>query len=71
MRLHVYASLAKICVVSAIEDSPADIVDECAVPLYGKPTHIELPECPRHELEQVVRMYQHLFQTTPGVTDGA
>ena len=55
------ASRAKISVVSAIEDASADIVDECAVPPYGQPTYIELPECPRHELEQVVRKYQHLF----------
>ena len=55
------ASRARICTVSVIEETPADIVDECAVPLYGQPTHIELPECPRSELEKIVRKYQHLF----------
>ena len=62
---------AKICSVAAIGDTSADIIDECAVPLYGQPTHIELPECSRPELEKVVWEYQHLFQTTPGVTDTA
>ena len=61
----------KICVVSAIEDASADIVEECAVPLHGQPTHFELLECPRHELEHVVWKYQYLFRTTPGVTDAA
>ena len=65
------ASRARICAVSAIEEAPADIVDECAVPLYGQPTHIELPECPRCVLQKVAQEYQHLFRTTPGVTDAA
>ena len=38
-----HALRPRICAVAAIEDAPADIADECAVPLYGQTTCIETP----------------------------
>ena len=62
---------AKVCAIAGIEQPNTDVIDECAVPMYQKPTSIDLPECPKHSLMTVVRKNQSLFRTTPGVTDSA
>ena len=46
-------------------------MDECAVPNYDDSPSLELPECPVPALLSVVREYQDLFRTTPGVTEEA
>lgn len=61
----------KICAIRVLEKPGTDVVDECAVPNYQKPVSIELPECPALALQTVVKEYQALFRTTPGVTDTA
>lgn len=61
----------KVCAVAAVEEPNTDVVDECAVPLFHKPPHVELPECPNPLLRGVVKEYYELFRTTPGVTEAA
>lgn len=37
---------AKVCAIAGREQANTDVIDECAVPMYQKPTSIDLPECP-------------------------
>jgi len=60
---------ARACAIVALESPGTDVVDECAVPSYHKPSSIELPECPEFHFECVVEQYRNLFCTTPGVTE--
>ena len=60
---------ASACIITAMEQPDVDVVEECAVPMYDKPASIELPECSNVEFHNVVHKYEHLFRTTPGVTD--
>ena len=60
---------ARACAIVALESPGTDVVDECAVPSYHKPSSIELPECPESRFQCVVEEYRNLFRTTPGVTE--
>lgn len=62
---------ARACAIAEIEEHGTDIIDECAIPMYQKATSVDLPECPRSSLMTVVHKHQHLFRTTPGVTNAA
>ena len=62
---------AKLCIIRALEEPRADVIDECAVPNYHKPVEIEFPECSLPSFQTVIEEYQSLFRTTPGVTEAA
>ena len=62
---------ARACAIAGIEEQGTDVIDECAIPMYQKATSVEFPECPKSSLRTVVRKYQSLFRTTPGVTNAA
>ena len=62
---------ARACAIAEIEEHGTDIIEECAIPMYQKATSVDLPECPRSSLMTVVHKHQHLFCTTPGVTNAA
>ena len=62
---------ARACAIAAVDEMESDMVDDCAIPLYHKPTSIELPECSREGLCAVVKEHEYLFRTTPGVTQAA
>ena len=62
---------ARACAIVGIDEHGANVKDECEVPMYQKATSVELPECPKSSLMTVVRKYQSLFRTTPGVTNAA
>ena len=60
---------AKICAISALEAPPIDIADECAVPMFGRASNYELPQCQTQSLQSVIHAYSDLFRTVPGRTD--
>ena len=62
---------ARACAIVALEQSEADVVDDCAVRNYHKAPNIELPECSDFCLYSVVDKHRDLFCTTPGVTEAA
>ena len=64
-------SQARACAITALEQPGTGVVDECAVPNYDDSPSLELPECPVPAFHSVVREYQDLFRTTPGVTKEA
>ena len=59
------------CAVAAVEEPNTDVVDECAVPLFHKPPHVKLPECPNPLRRQVLKEYYELFRTSLGITEAA
>ena len=62
---------AKICAVSVLEATPVDIADECAIPMYGRASNYELPQCQTQSLQPVIHAYCDLFRTVPGKTNAA
>ena len=62
---------AKICAVSALQATPVDIADECAIPMYGRASNYELPLCQTQSLQPVIHAYCDLFRTVPGKTNAA
>jgi len=52
---------AKVCAIAGIEQPNTDVIDECAVSMYQKPTSIDLLECPKHSLMTVARKNQRAF----------
>ena len=59
-------SKVKTCAISAIQHSPIDITDECAIPMFGRALNYEFPQCQSPILNSVVHTYRDLFQTVPG-----
>ena len=53
---------AKIWSVATGDKTSVDVSDECAIPLFQKPTEIEFPECPQSDLNVVVKEYSKLFK---------
>ena len=62
---------AKVCAVATIAASHVDIVDECAIPMFGDAVKYELPQCQNHGLQSIVHAYRNLFRTVPGKTQVA
>ncbi|KAL5505558.1 hypothetical protein EMCRGX_G007010 [Ephydatia muelleri] len=54
--------------VEDAEDKLHTMVEDCAIPLFGKPGKYELPQFIKPGLAAVVNEYQDLFITLPGTT---
>ena len=48
-----------------------DAVEDCMVPKFKEPPHIDYPECTSPGLAEIVHEYKELFQSIPGSTDVA
>ena len=57
--------------ITAIDELTRDAVEECMVPKFKEPPHIDHPECASPGLAEVVHEYKELFQSIPGSTDVA
>ena len=57
--------------IKAIDGFTRDAVEECMVPEFKEPPHIDYPECASPGLTELVHEYKELFQSTLGSTDVA
>ena len=62
---------SKVCATAAINNAHTDIVNECAIPVFGDAVKYELPQSQSHNLQSIVHAYRNLFQTIPGKTQEA
>jgi len=62
---------AHLCAIQSQNELSADLVDECAIPNYKRPSEIDIPKCSDVQLEYVVDQFKGVFCTTPGKTDDA
>ena len=60
---------AKRYATTAIGNSNHDIIDECSIPLYDKPISFDVSPCSDTKIGAVLKEYQHLFRSTPGITN--
>ena len=62
---------AKICAVEAFDEPAGEIVDSCAIPLFGKATvpAFDVPKCTNKLLLAVLEQHKDLFSTVPGHTE--
>ena len=59
---------AKRYATAAILNSSPDVVDECSIPQYNKPISFDMPPCSDAKISAVLKEYQHLFRSMPGIT---
>ena len=60
---------SKVCATAMLDDSTADPVDECSIPLFNEKTRYDLPKYENESLASVIKEYQDIFCTTPGVSN--
>ena len=60
---------AKRYATAAVGNSNHDIIDECSIPQYDKPIFFDMPPCSDTNISAVLQEYQHLFRSTPGITN--
>ena len=53
---------------AAIGASNHDVADECSIPQYNKPISFDLPCSNDTKINTVLKEYQHLFRSVPGIT---
>ena len=61
----------RICAVEAYDEPAGEVIDSCAIPLFGKatlPTY-DVPNCTNKLLLAVLEQQKDLFSTTPGHTE--
>ena len=62
----------KACVVNVLTETTEDLVDDCAIPLFGnKPLQYDIPLCNISTLAPLLDQYRNLFKTCPGSTNVA
>ena len=67
--VQVHRATAESCAVAPAEETPEDVVDECAIPEFGSTSSIELPEHAGMGFTTIVEEYRDLFRMAPGATD--
>ena len=62
----------RACVVNLLTETTEDLVDDCAIPLFGKkPLQYDIPLCNISTLAPLLDQYRNLFKTCPGSTNVA
>ena len=62
----------KTCAVNVLTETTEDLVDDCAIPLFGKkPLQYDIPLCNISTLAPLLDQYRNLFKTCPGSTNVA
>ena len=64
-------NVAEVCAISVDQESQVDVVEDCAVPNYNVPPHVEFPACTLNGFESLLERYRTLFCTKPGYTEDA
>ena len=57
---------AYLCTIQSQNEFGADLVDECAIPVYNRPSEFDIPKCNDAQLEHIVDQFKGVFCTTPG-----
>ena len=52
-----------------MEDSNADMIEECSIPKYDDLPQFDVPQCSDNEMSKLLEEYNNLFRCSPGVTD--
>ena len=61
---------SKVCAVNVRTETTEDLVDDCAIPLFGeKPLQCDIPLCNISTLASLLNQYKSLFKTCPGSTN--
>ena len=66
--LDLFEAKVKVRSVAPVKDPHVDIIDECAVRMFGR-TSYELPRCHRPGLQSIVCAHRECFQIVRGNTD--
>ena len=62
----------KVCAVNILTETTEDLVDDCAIPLFGKkPLQYDMPLSSISTLAPLLDQYRNLFKTCPGSTNVA
>ena len=62
----------KTCTVNVLTETAEDLVDDCAVSMFGKkPLQYDIPLCNISTLTSLLDQYKNLFKTCPGSTNVA
>ena len=61
---------SKVCAVNVLTETTEDLVDDCAIPLFGeKPLQYDVPLCNISTLAPLLNQYKSLFKTCLGSTN--